>query len=155
MSKRVCALVFMAHLLSFGCSNALPVNQSNPTLLDKKKECPHCSIEAVTIAQERVDTLSKEDFECFIATFDPSCSSNVEYSEFSNEVLFNVLLKHPVYLIQHVADNPATINTEYILKQLQAPVSDEVSVAQCVNAVSVAVGPSLAKEQILKSLGHL
>lgn len=145
------------HLLDVQCGYVGPNEQSGSGVADvvKKLECPLCSIEAVTAAQQHLDLLSKEEFLCFIGTFDPSCSTNVEYSEFSNEVLFNVLLKHPEYLIQYVADNVQVSATEYILACLATPISDAVPSEQCIKAVSEAEGSSMAKERLIKVLRNI
>jgi len=126
--------------------------ESNVAHEPQTYECPLCSVEAVSIAQERLASLNKEDFLCFIGTFDPTCSTNVEYSEFSNEVLFNVLLKHPQYVVEYVTDNGEAMKTEYILGRLASPISDEIPVEQCIKAVSNTEGSSTAKTRIIASL---
>lgn len=99
-----------------------------------------------------MDSLNKEEFLCFIGTFDPRCIANVEYSEYSNEVLFRVLLKHPEYLIHYVADKKHEKGTEYILARLSAPVSDAVPSEQYIEAVSEAEGSQEGKGPIIQAL---
>lgn len=120
-----------------------------------QQRCAACSIEVVINTNAHLDSLTQAEFSCFIATFDPSCGVNAEYSEFSNEVLFKVLLSHPGYLVRYVEDDSEPMKTQYVLSQLSAPVTDEFCPQECIRSITNASGAVGAKDRILQALRNI
>ncbi len=57
-----------------------------------------CNIDYLVSLKKTIDNASYDTIKDFLFTFDDSCSNNVEYSQFSNELLFEVLEKNLMYL---------------------------------------------------------
>ena len=60
----------------------------------------------------------------FLKSFSRECSSNVEFSEFSNEVLFKILEKQPSLFIDAMCLNDKTIEYSDIYLEISSPLSD-------------------------------
>lgn len=102
------------------------------------KECNKCDIKTVLKTTEKINQLTEEDVACFLMGFDDTCSNNVEYSEFSNEVLFKVVAKYPKVFLDVFSRD--LINQEYILDELGAPLLD-------FNLVEITEGVKSVKEE--------
>jgi len=86
-----------------------------------------CNIKYLTELDKNLNNATNENIKNFLLTFDKSCSSNVEYSEYSNELLFKVLFHYPKKTIQ-IIDNNAEIKTNLIVNQLNSPVNDLINI---------------------------
>lgn len=87
-----------------------------------------------------------------MATFGATCSGNVEYSEFSNEVLFHVLLKQPLFVVQFVEADLVPERTSYVLAQLSRPISDGIRREDHIRVVSRVEGHVRSRDRILEAL---
>lgn len=72
-----------------------------------------CSIKVLKNTDERIDNLDLKTVAEFLASFHKDCSNNVEFSEWSNELLFKVAHKKPDLLLQ-LLDKNDSINKELI-----------------------------------------
>lgn len=112
-----------------------------------------CDIDVITFINERVDSLDEAAVLKFLSVFDVTCNTNVEFSEYSNEVLFALLGKRPDLVII-VLDKYSYLSKNYILKVLQQPVNDEISIEKVRNEVAKVKTKSKIKEEIIKSLSN-
>lgn len=55
------------------------------------QDCKKCDIVTLTKISKNIDQLNLEIVKEFVCSFDSSCNSNIEYSEWSNELLFQVM----------------------------------------------------------------
>jgi hypothetical protein len=53
---------------------------------------PACNVEILKETSIKLGRLSKQQMKNFLLTFEDSCEINVEYSEWSNELLFYTIL---------------------------------------------------------------
>ena len=82
-----------------------------------------CDINKLVIVQENMDSLNYLMVEEFLLTFDESCKNNVEYSQWSNELLFKVINKWTsLYFLVLTSKN--IINDNYILEEFRNPLFD-------------------------------
>lgn len=86
-------------------------------------ECSRCEIQIVLALDKQMDNVSYELLYKFLCTFDQSCSNNVEYSQFSNEVLYKAIEMHPGAIVEILSDHPE-LKREYIYKELSSPLLD-------------------------------
>jgi hypothetical protein len=92
---------------------------------DQSRNCEPCS-DSVLASVDRVKHLTQADVEKFLCTLDSSCSSAVEFSETSNELLFSLLTEYPEYCI-NVLNEPAFQNRlPYILHMIESPINDVI-----------------------------
>jgi len=62
------------------------------------KDCDKCDTDKLIELSENLDNLNYETVKNFICTFDLTCKNNIEFSEWSNELLFK-LIEHDVNLL--------------------------------------------------------
>lgn len=86
-----------------------------------------CNIDVVVRLSKTMENPDKVAILNFLFTFDETCNSNVEYSEFSNEVLFQVVQKHPNQVLELLSNK--RVKTQIILKELKSPLSDAYGAA--------------------------
>ena len=83
--------------------------------------CEKCDFEKVKIINDNLDNLTFEMIDEFLCTFDKSCENNVEFSEWSNEMLFIVLNKS-TELYFKVLTIGKIENAEIILEEIKNPI---------------------------------
>ena len=87
-------------------------------------DCKKCSVKPILKLVETIENPSEETINCFLNTFDTECSNNAEYSQWSNEVLYDLLEKHPDKLITALESNKEIDKTE-IINEIKGPILDE------------------------------
>jgi hypothetical protein len=96
---------------------------SQPTII-AGIPCTKCDIEKVKLVNDRLDSLSLQLISDFLCTFDSSCASNVEYSEWSNETLFKVMQKAPTLFFQVIERE--FLNSNLLLQEIRSPINDGI-----------------------------
>lgn len=114
-----------------------------------QKQSLRCNIAVVREMDEGIKTGSKELVYRFLCSFDSSCSTNVEYSQYSNEVLFKVLEMHTSIFMQCL--KRPEVDREYVFQRLSEPLVYE-DVKQLKEIVSKARGDAGTKRRILTAL---
>ena len=115
-----------------------------------KRECEKCDGQKVLAVSRSMDDLNYQLIYDLLCTFDESCSKNVEYSEFSNEVLYKVLSKHPKAIVELISDSPE-LDSEYIYKQISFPLLD-YDYSAIINSLEEIEGDEKVKILIINSL---
>ncbi|MCG8384207.1 MAG: hypothetical protein MJA30_01600 [Cytophagales bacterium] len=115
-----------------------------------RRECEKCDGQKVLAVSQSMDDLNYQLIYDLLCTFDESCSKNVEYSEFSNEVLYKVLSKHPKAIVELISDSPE-LDSEYIYKQISFPLLD-YDYSAIINSLEEIEGNEKVKTLIIKSL---
>jgi len=84
-----------------------------------------------------------------VCTFDTSCKNNVEYSEWSNELLFKVLEKSPTLLFEVMS--AGQVNTDLILNEIKSPLL-EINLQKLYDKVKVAAGVVAIRTDFLNAI---
>lgn len=100
----------------------LTQKMQNPTYM-QVEDTIQCNIIIVRETNRNINNLEFSDVALFLQTFSEKCRNNVEYSEFSNEVLFKVLEAYPVEIIK-CFDTCEKIEINFILSELSNPIHD-------------------------------
>jgi hypothetical protein len=97
---------------------------------DNKTDSIICNIDIVLSTLNRIDSLSDSEIRLFLKTFSQKCRNNVEFSEFSNEMLFKVLEKHTEAFLRIICDSNSSdeIDFETIYRELESPLHDLIPV---------------------------
>lgn len=112
---------------------------------------PKCGIEVLKNISSKMDSLSENDFHMFFGSFSPKCSNNVEFSEWSNELLFEALLKHPVLFINILPQQDKSFINK-ALEVLESPIHDGIDVSSTYAAVKKSQANTYTKDSILSAL---
>ncbi len=114
----------MIHLYS--CSSKVNIVSVNV-------ECKKCDFSILTQAAEQEDY--KPDFiDEIFCTIDTICFRNVEFAEFSNEILFEALNKSPNAFIK-ILQNQNLKKKELVLNELENPVSDAIDLDKIISKI--------------------
>lgn len=111
-----------------------------------------CDIPLVGATHERAGQLTAPEVSDFLMTFGPECRQNVEYTEFSNEVLFLVLDKQMDLTLEMLEGDQQQLDLEEILYNLSAPLTDAVSMSSLLQRVEKAGISKSLKERIVAAL---
>lgn len=107
MKKRIFVLV-----LIFSISSAIA-----------QKNCEKCNIQKIKAVYENIDNLTYKIVDEFLCAFDKSCDANVEFSQWSNEMLFNVI-KNSAHLYFEVLKNLSEEKKTLLLKEIETPIQE-------------------------------
>jgi len=112
--------------------------------------CQKCDISKVKLIHENIDSLTLEIVEDFLCTLDRSCINNVEFSEWSNETIFTILINAPALFFQ-VMDK-GKINSVLILSEIETPIHDLIDLQKVYNNVKAVSTETELKNNVLKSV---
>jgi hypothetical protein len=83
-----------------------------------------CRGEALLAIREKMDRLNESLILDFLSTFSVVCEPNVEFNQWSNELLFRVMEKQPDIFAKTLYKNLATVDTTAIFDVIGAPLLD-------------------------------
>ena len=115
-----------------------------------QSECSHCNIEVLKRTESSIDSLSNKEVRLFLCSLDSSCVNNVEFSEWSNELLFKVLNKKAETFLM-VLEGGENVNTVYILSEIEAPII-EIDIQSIYNKVKNLSDDYLNRNYVLNAL---
>ena len=87
------------------------------------QDCKKCDIEKLLDLSENINNLDFEIVKGFICTFDSTCINNIEFSEWSNELLFK-LIEKDINLLNKVLRDLGFNYVKLIGKELETPIID-------------------------------
>lgn len=109
-----------------------------------------CDIEKVKIVNANLDSLTFQMIEDFLGTFDKSCISNIEYSQWSNEMLYRLFDNEPD-LVFKVIEHGQIDNYQILLDEIENPIHD-IDFQKIYDRISEIKTKSDFKERVLNSL---
>lgn len=133
------------------------INKKDELKSNKKTKKPldiqnlKCNIGVLAEIYATQNELDDKMIEYFLLTFDETCSLNIEYSEFSNELLFLVLNKSPQTIIELLSKNKK-IKKSIILNTLRSPISDAIDIDELINKIMKVEGHDGLQKELLNSL---
>jgi hypothetical protein len=84
--------------------------------------CVKCDIEKVSSANSHLDRLTFQIVSDFLCTFDATCKVNIEFVEWSNEILYKVLEKEPSIFLDVI--DKEQVNNKILLEEIESPIHD-------------------------------
>ncbi|MBD77636.1 MAG: hypothetical protein CL840_01690 [Crocinitomicaceae bacterium] len=90
-----------------------------------------CSSRILLKTSSQLDSLNINLVDSFLSTFHESCRNNVEYSEWSNELLFKVLIRNPEMVLIVLSTNP-NISYNEIIHELESPIHDQINLGEII-----------------------
>lgn len=95
--------------------------------------------------------LNDDQILSFLYSLGEECKNNVEFSEWSNEVLFNIVLANPEIFLKVMDSYSTNIELDWILKELEDPISD-VIIKEIYEKINNVNEYDSTKKLIIKSL---
>jgi len=87
-------------------------------------QCKKCDVEQLVSIHENIDSIDCSQIISFLCTFDKSCENNVEFSEWSNELLFKVIHNYTQVYFDIITSEKIS-NQEAIFKEFDSPLLEE------------------------------
>jgi hypothetical protein len=112
----------------------------------------HCNLEYVKQADINSTKLNNKLIKEFLLTFHKDCSNNVEYIEYSNETLFEILNSNPSLVLQVINDNIGKIEYKLILQAIENPIHDKIDLKKVKANVNSVEKDSKIKRDIISAL---
>jgi hypothetical protein len=125
----------------------------NTTEYQKQKDigCEKCKIEYARDIKLNIDNLTEEQISLFLCSFDEKCSKNVEFSQFSNKMLFLLMSRYPVQALKVMSEGK-NLSMKSIQENLQSPISDNIDLKQLYKQIEEVEEYQEAKEIVLNSI---
>ena len=87
-----------------------------------QNQCEKCDINKLVVVDNHLDSLTYQIVKEFLCTFDDTCKTNSEYSEWSNEILYKVIEKAPEIFFQVITKEQ--IDNKILLEEIENPILD-------------------------------
>jgi hypothetical protein len=96
--------------------------------------------------------LNDDQILLFLNSIGEECKNDAEFSEVSNEVLFNIVGANPESFLKVIETNSSKIDIKWILHELENPVNDGIDVRSIFEKINNITGYDSTKNLIIKSL---
>jgi len=83
-----------------------------------------CNISVVAKTEKNIDNITKKQVLTFLKTFGTECKNNVEFQEYSNEILFKILELKTDLFCQVVNEEMNKIEINQIIQEIGKPIND-------------------------------
>lgn len=110
------------------------------------KKCDEANFHSIS---ENIGKLTQKEIADFLLTFGHECRSNVEFSEWSNELLFKILDKQTELTLKTIEKEEKRIEKVIILEDLEEPISYTPDFKKLITKIEgIKINDSLKKEII-------
>lgn len=110
-----------------------------------------CSSEILKKTSESIDKLELIMVAEFLATFHKDCRDNPKYSKWSNELLFEVAIKSPNFLLQLLHKNDSLDKT-LIKSKFESPINNSIELDEIIKKIESANSPLAIKNEVIEAL---
>lgn len=101
---------------------------------------------------KKIGQLGHSEMIDFLLTFDAECRNNAEYSEWSNEILFELLEKQTELTVKTIVYQEDRIDLTTILENFENPVQDRFDLTALIDKVNKIKVKSDIKDEIIGRL---
>ncbi|MBK6266383.1 hypothetical protein JKA74_15165 [Marivirga sp. S37H4] len=174
--KKTITIIMISWVMMFGCNPSNKKDSSNESIakmdsaitevkpkkvdktpvvetdiVNKSTKTPEgrCDISVILQTSESIENLTNEDIYKFLFTFSEDCKNNIEFGEFSNEVLFEVLLRYPLEISNNLKKD--SIYQDIILNEIANPIMEMQSADEIINNVNSLEIPEQTKQDVISS----
>ncbi|MBX2964615.1 MAG: hypothetical protein KF845_00615 [Cyclobacteriaceae bacterium] len=96
--------------------------------------------------------MTQREISNFLLTFGQECRNNVEYSEWSNELLFSLLDKQTELTVRTIEKEEKNIELEEIFFVLKNPIHDGIDIKNLIGKVNKVKFNTRVKKEIIDRL---
>lgn len=121
------------------------------TPIDENPDSISCDIEVLKITAENLKRLEPAQIHDFLGTFSLNCKTNIEYAEWSNELLFKVLNKHTKKVLE-ILRGENIYDLKAIITELENPLRDDVRPRDLIDKIKASEIDNPQLERILAAL---
>lgn len=117
-----------------------------------EQEVRKCDGSVVLATQNKAGQLTQKDVSDFLMTFGKECQNNVEFSEFSNEVLFLVFDRQTEVVLKTMTGEEKKFEMDVILDELGSPINDMVDIKKLLIKIDQVKTDSGLKKKVIEKL---
>jgi|GEM_PF-4580581 len=151
MNKIGIIIVFLGLL---GCGQTLKesktLNNENSIIM-QIPQCDSCKANNFGFFVFADSLINDENLYKFLLCCNSTCADDVEFSEFSNGVLF-MLLQNKSEVVLQILEKHNEIPLDFILLQLENPIDEDIDLLKTFEQLEKANGDSIIKNKLLKSV---
>ena len=111
-----------------------------------------CDMAKLLDVSKHVGKVTHQEMIDFLLTFGEECQNNVEYSEWSNELLFELLEKQTELIVKTIAHQSKVIELAAILENLEDPINDSFNLKSIIAKVDKVNFNPEVKDEIVNRL---
>lgn len=117
----------------------------------QKTSCAKCDIEILAAVNRDMAMLSFKQVLALFCTMDNSCAENVEFSEFSGELIFQVFNHKPEFSLRAL-EKSSNSSADAVIKRLENPINDILDLNLIYSKVSSIAAHKKSKKRVLEAL---
>ena len=114
-----------------------------------------CRTEPLLEVHQNLENLSEKMVYDFLSTFSMICEANVEFGEWSNELLFKALSSNPELVLNVLSKNLNQLDTVSIFAELESPLHDLIPIDSIASQIELLNLDKNIKNTVLKKLKSL
>lgn len=119
---------------------------------EEKNNFLKCNIEIVLEMSENIGYSNNRLIVKFLQSFGKECENNVEYSEFSNEVLWKLIQSQPEQFCKVLDKHKDSIDINYIIKKIENPLFDLVDLENTKEIIAKSINDKSLKIKLQTAL---
>jgi hypothetical protein len=113
---------------------------------------PKCDNSILLSTSQKIGKLDQKEITNFLLTFGQECRNNVEYSEWSNELLFSLLDKQTDLAVKTMEKEEKRFEMEEIFDDLSSPIHDLINVKNIISKIEKVKIKRGLKDKIIERL---
>jgi hypothetical protein len=117
-----------------------------------KNDSCKCNYSCWPIINDSINKLPEKQILSFLKTLGTICQNNIEFSEYSNEVLFKILKIAPSSTIKTIENHETELEISVILKEIENPIHDGLDLQNILRLIKVVKPESKIKSRIIESI---
>ena len=111
-----------------------------------------CDRTILLSTSNNIGQLTQKQIADFLFTFGKECRNNVEYSEWSNELLFSLLDKQTELTLKTIEKEEKKIEKDEILNDLSEPIHDMIDLKELIAKIDKVKMNGRLKNEIIEKL---
>lgn len=111
-----------------------------------------CDDSILLVTSEKIGQLNQKQITDFLLTLGQECRNNVEFSEWSNEILFSLLDKQTDLTIKTIEKEEKRIEMEEIFDDLSSPIHDLINLKDIISKIEKVKIKKELKDKIIERL---
>lgn len=120
---------------------------------NKSNKCISSNINEIVKVEKNILEVDSKQILLFLLTIKKECENNIEFSEYSNKVLYELLDKRTCSLIKVIIYNPS-LDMDYILLQISNPILD-YNYKLLVSKIENCKTKSVIKKKLIEALNKI
>ncbi len=111
-----------------------------------------CDGTVLLSTSEKIGKLNQKEVTEFLLTFGQECRNNVEYSEWSNELLFSLLDKQTDLTVKTIEKEEKIIEMDEFFDDLSSPIHDPINIKNIISKIEKIKFKKELKDKIIERL---